>query len=148
MSKAFALANFRVGYLIGSKDNVQFVNRIRNPKNLTTFAQEAACGALSDTQYMWDYVDEIHRAKEEFQESMKKYFQHFTVIQSHGNFLLFRFPNYEKKHLLLDYLADNNIFVRDTTQADCVKNCFRITVGTREQMKIVEHVIELYYATR
>lgn len=40
MSKAFALANFRVGYLIASKDNVQFVNRIRNPKNLTTFAQD------------------------------------------------------------------------------------------------------------
>lgn len=148
MSKAFALANFRVGYLIGSKDNVQFVNRIRNPKNLTTFAQEAACGALSDTQYMWDYVKEVHRAKAQFMNSMNKYTGFFTLIPSNGNFILLRFPNYDKKKELLDYLAENNIFARDTTQADCVKNCFRITIGTCNQMRRVEDVINHFYERR
>ena len=145
MSKAFALANFRVGYLIGSKDNVQFVNRIRNPKNLTTFAQVAACGALSDTQYMWDYVKEVHKAKRAFKDDMARYKEHFTVISSNGNFLLLHFPNYESKKNLLDYLAENNIFVRDTTQADCVRNCFRITIGTCSQMCHVSSVIKGYY---
>ena len=145
MSKAFALANFRVGYLIASKDNVQFVNRIRNPKNLTTFAQQAACGALSDTQYMWGYVDEVHKAMEEFAGSMLKHATYFKVLPSYGNFMMLRFPNYDKKKELLDYLAENNIFVRDTTQADCVKNCFRITIGTCEQMKRVAKVIDSFY---
>lgn len=145
MSKAFALANFRVGYLIGSKDNVLFVNRIRNPKNLTTFAQEAACGALSDTQYMWDYVEEVHRAKDQFMNSMNKYTGFFTLVPSNGNFIMFRFPNYDKKKELLDYLAENNIFARDTTQAECVRNCFRITIGTCNQMRRVEGVINLFY---
>ena len=146
MSKAFALANFRVGYLIGSKDNVQFVNRIRNPKNLTTFAQEAACGALSDTQYMWNYVDEVHKAMDEFGENMKQYSDHFNTLPSNGNFMMLKFPDYDKKKDLLDYLADNNIFVRDTAQADCVRNCFRITIGTRVQMKRVADIIGKYYA--
>ena len=146
MSKAFALANFRVGYLIASKDNVQFVNRIRNPKNLTTFAQEAACGALSDIQYMWDYVDEVHKAMEQFARDMVIHSNEFKLIPSYGNFMLLRFSDYDKKKALLDYLAEQNIFTRDTTQADCVKNCFRITLGTREQMKHVANVIDCYYA--
>lgn len=146
MSKAFALANFRVGYLIASKDNVQFVNRIRNPKNLTTFALQAACGALSDTQYMWNFVAEVHRAMTQFSEEMKKHSSSFTVLPSAGNFLMFRFSSYEKKKELLNYLANNNIFVRDTTQADCVKTCFRITIGTCEQMRRVASVIDQFYA--
>lgn len=145
MSKAFALANFRVGYLIASKDNVQFVNRIRNPKNLSTFAQEAACGALTDTQYMWNYVDEVHKAMEEFTGAMIKYSTYFKTIPSYGNFVMLRFLEYEHKKNLLNYLADNNIFVRDTTQADCVRDCFRITIGTSEQMKRVAKVIDEYY---
>jgi len=146
MSKAFALANFRVGYLIASKDNVQFVNRIRNPKNVSTFAQEAACGALSDVQYMWNYVDEVHKAKDDFTRVMQKYDVHFKTLPSYGNFIMLRFPDYEQKKALLDYLAQKNIFARDTTQADCVKNCFRITIGTREQMKRVAGEIDGYYA--
>lgn len=146
MSKAFALANFRVGYLIASKDNVQFVNRIRNPKNLTSFAQEAACGALLDVQYMWNYVNEVHKAMEEFTEAMLKHTTYLKAFPSYGNFIMLRFPDYDNKKALLDYLTENNIFVRDTTQADCVKNCFRITIGTREQMKRVASIIDSYYA--
>ena len=145
MSKAFGLANFRVGYLIGSKDNVQFVNRIRNPKNLRTFAQEAACGALSDTQYMWDYVDEVHKAMHEFKSAMDLFADYFVTLPSNGNFMMLKFPSYEKKKDLLDYLANKNIFARNTTQAECVMNCFRITIGTREQMNRVSKIISGYY---
>ena len=145
MSKAFALANFRVGYLMGSKDNVAFVNRIRNPKNLSTFAQEAACGALSDTQYMWSYVEEVHKAKDEFGKNLEAYSRYFDVLPSNGNFMMLRFPSYEKKRELLDFLAEHNIFVRDTTQAECVKNCFRVTIGTREQMRRVVDVVSKFY---
>lgn len=145
MSKAFALANFRVGYLIGSKDNVQFVNRIRNPKNLTTFAQEAACGALSDVHYMWKYVEEVKKAKIEFEKQLIELSNFFTVIPSNGNFLMLKFSSYDKKKDLLDYLAENNIFARDTTQAECVKTCFRITIGTRSQMSRVVTIIKEFY---
>ena len=148
MSKAFALANFRVGYLLGSKDNVQFVNRIRNPKNLSTFAQEAACGALSDPAYMWDYVHEVNSAKDSFIRSMEAWKEHFTLFPSHGNFIMAKFPDYEKKMALMDYLSENNIFVRNTMQADCVKNCFRITVGTRAQMEHVAQIIAAFYGNR
>jgi len=73
MSKAFALANFRVGYLIASKENVQFVNRIRNPKNISTLAQVAALAALEDVDHMWTYVQEVLKGKQYFIEKADVY---------------------------------------------------------------------------
>lgn len=146
MSKAFALANFRVGYLIGSRDNVQFVNRIRNPKNLTTFAQEAAIAALCDVGYMTNYVCDVRKAKEWFIQTCKRYDQQMILFPSFGNFVLIKFPSNEAKMGLLRFLSDHNIFVRDTTQSANVQNCFRITIGTTEQMKRVMLVIDEYYA--
>ena len=145
MSKAFALANFRVGYLIGSRDNVQFVNRIRNPKNLSTFAQQAACGALSDTQYMWDYVNEVHKAKELFVAEMGRIAPHVELYPGYGNFCMLRLPSIEEKKGLIAYLADNNIFVRELMQGTMVERCFRITMGTSAQMRTVCDVISEYY---
>ena len=148
MSKAFALANFRLGYLIAGKDNVQFINKIRNPKNLSTIAQTAACAALEDTQYMWDYVTEVHRGMEYFANAMQPMSMMLHVYPSKGNFMLVEFPSYEEKIELLNYLADNNIFVRDTTQAPSVRNCFRITIGTVDQMQEVTNVIKQFYTTK
>lgn len=145
MSKAFALANFRVGYLLGSKDNVQFVNRIRNPKNLTTFGQEAAIAALSDLPYMWNYVDQVHKGMAYFAEESEKVKDKYVLQPSGGNFMLLKFPSYEEKMGLLNYLAEKNIFARDTMQHPIVHNCFRITIGTVEQMKTVMSVILKYY---
>lgn len=146
MSKAFALANFRLGYLIASKDNIQFINKIRNPKNLSTLAQEAACAALSDVDYMWRYVEEVKRGKEYFMEASKQYFDKYIVHPSHGNFVLLDFKTHEDKMALLTYLADHNIFARDTTQAPMVYNCFRITIGTMEQMRQVISIIDSFYS--
>lgn len=146
MSKAFALANFRVGYLIGSVDNVQFVNRIRNPKNLSTFAQEAAIAALSDIDYMLKYVEEVRKGKEYLRKELSVYEKEFLIYPSGGNFLLLKFHSRESKIALLEYLSNNDIFVRDTTQDTMLYNCFRITIGTEEQMKRVKSVIDSYYA--
>lgn len=146
MSKAFGLANFRVGYLIASKDNIQFVNKIRNPKNITTFAQESAWAALQDTKYMWSYVEEVHKGMAFFSQATKQFKNKFIVHESAGNFMLVEFPNSEGKKALIDFLAEHNIFVRDTTHAPSVMNCFRITIGTVEQMKVVVEIINQFYS--
>ncbi len=146
MSKAFGLANIRVGYLIASKENVQFINKIRNPKNVSTIAQVAACAALEDAQYMWDYVKAVNEGKAFFIDACKQWQDRMTMHKSAGNFVLVQFKSYEEKIDLLTYLAEHDIFVRDTTQTPSVRNCFRITIGTRPQMERVIQVIEKFYA--
>lgn len=146
MSKAFALANFRVGYLIASKDNVQFVNRIRNPKNVSTIAQEAAIAALTDVDYMKNYVSEVGRGKDYFMRNVAQFTDRFTVCPGYGNFLLLKFPSYDEKMAMINHLASDNIFVRDTMQSPMVYNCFRITCGTVAQMERVCQSIYAKYA--
>ena len=145
MSKAFGIANFRVGYLIASKENVQFINRIRNPKNLSTLAQTAAIAVLSDTEYMWNYVKEVRFGRDKFVNTINNMSQEINAINSNGNFVLVQFHSRERKMEMLNYLAENNIFVRDTTQNESVYNCFRITIGTKTQMdKVLTYIKEFF----
>lgn len=145
MSKAFALANFRVGYLIASKENIQFISRIRNPKNLSTIAQEAACGALSDLRYMNAYVEEVLTAKELFSKEIGINFPNIITYGQGGNFLLLKIPSMDEKNKLLNYLADNNIFVRNTMHNPIIYQCFRITIGTEKQMLQVITTMKRFY---
>ena len=148
MSKAFALANFRVGYLLASQDNIQFINKIRNPKNLSTFAQQAAIAALGDTDYMWNYVEEVRTAKREFLAGLQKVAPSVMTYAGHGNFSLLQFPSVEEKKAVIEWLAENNIFVRELSQGPQVERCLRITIGTRPQMQRVLEVISSFYAER
>lgn len=145
MSKAFALANFRIGYMIASKENIQCVNRIRNPKNVSTIAQTAAIAALEDTEYMWNYVREVNEAKKYFEQEMSK-IQSIKVFCGYANFCLLQFSMVTEKMNVIAYLAKHNIYVRDTTQGPIVERCFRITCGTKSQMQRVVQVIQEYYA--
>ena len=145
LSKAFALANFRFGYVISHPENIAHLSKIRNPKNIPTFTQEAACGALEDTAYMWRYVDEVRRAREWFFEELKKRAPKIEVFPSRSNSLLMRFPGREEKEGMFAYLTDHLIFVRPLSQSRLLDNCLRITVGTREQMKKVLACMDAFW---
>ncbi len=146
MSKAFALANFRFGYLIASESNINYISSIRNPKNITTFAQEAAIGALGDVGYMEQYVAEVHEAQEQFIRDMYKLSDYLRCIHGAGNFVLLALNSPRDKQTLIQDLADKNIYVRDVSQTKYLaEHCVRITVGTRKQMKRVAEVISLHF---
>lgn len=146
MSKAFGLANFRVGYLMSSKDNVQFINKIRNPKSLSTFAQQATIAALSDTDYMWKYVEEVRESKMWFLAKLKELCPSLETYAGYGNFSLLKFQSVEDKKSMIECLAEHNIFVRELTQSSSVECCLRITIGTKSQMQTVLGVIKDCYA--
>ncbi len=145
MSKAFGLANIRFGYLIASADNIKFISNIRNPKNITTFTQEAVIGALSDITYMQKYVEKVNEAKEYFiQEINQKYANQFIAYHSHANFVMLQCKDSLTKNELINFLERNNVFVRNLSQTQSVQNCIRITIGTLEQMKLVTNLIQQY----
>ena len=145
MSKAFALANFRVGYLMASKDNIQFINKIRNPKNLSTIAQTAAIAALEDSEYMWNYVKEVNLGKELFVNKMREIASSVKLYPGYGNFCMLQFPTVDEKKHMIDYLSKNNVFVRELMQGFMVDRCLRITIGTPNQMSRVMDIIHSYY---
>ena len=51
-SKAYGLAALRVGYAICSAQIADVLNRVRQPFNVNSLAQAAACAALDDNEYL------------------------------------------------------------------------------------------------
>jgi histidinol-phosphate aminotransferase len=140
MSKAFGLANFRFGYLIACKENISYISTIRNPKNITTFAQVAATAVLEDIPYMKKYVAEVIKARRYFIDEINKT-KVLTAYESNSNFVLIKCPDPIVKKSIISYLSQNLIFVRDTTQSPLVKSCFRVTIGKIDQMeKVVANI--------
>ena len=145
MSKAFGLANIRFGYLIASIENIQYISSIRNPKNITTFAQEAVIGALSDVQYMRNYVERVNEAKAIFIDRINKECgSRFHAYESNANFVLVRCEDQLTKSEILNYLERNNVFIRNVSQSESVKNCVRVTIGDKEQMNRVFNLFAMY----
>ena len=141
-SKAFGIANFRAGYLISDVNNIQQLSKIRNPKNFTTFAQEAVIAVLSDVVYMEKYVVEVNEAKEWFSIELTKLDFIDQVFESHANFVLVKFKSFDVKMNVYNKLIENNVFVRNLLHSDLLINTLRISIGTKEQMNIVIDVLK------
>jgi histidinol-phosphate aminotransferase len=137
-SKAFGLANFRIGYLLSQKANIDQISIIRNAKNVTSFAQIAAIVALSDLDYMRKYVSEVNYAKTQFKNEISRLNGIINVFESSGNFLLLEFDSKESKETIYNILYNNGIYVRNLTHSDLLIKCLRITIGTISQMEKVK----------
>ncbi len=137
-SKAFGLANFRIGYLVSSIDNIRLLTDARNSKNISTFAQVAALSALEDRQSMDGYVKQVREGREYLKGELKKLSYVGTVYDSTANFVMFELENNRYKWKLIEFLKRNGIYVRDVGQTGYIReHCVRITAGTRKQMETV-----------
>ncbi len=86
-SKIFGLAGLRVGALIGNAEHTQWINRVRNPFNVNTLAQEAAIAAMDDVEY-------LKKSQKVVWEGLDDYYQFFneagiSYTPSQTNFVLF-----------------------------------------------------------
>ena len=143
-SKAFALASFRIGYAISNTKNIQSLNKIRNPKNISHFAQIAAISALKDIGYTYEYVNEVKKAKSTLNNFLKK-IKSIDVFSGHGNFLFIRFYNLNKKKEFINFLNSKKIYIRDYGHIKKTENFVRITIGTTKQMKKVIETLKLFF---
>ena len=87
-SKAFALASFRVGYIISHYENIQYLNQIRNSKNIPMLSQIAALAALEDVIYMENYVEEVNLARADFVDFI------YEVAGGGGGVVFFKLANF------------------------------------------------------
>jgi len=143
-SKAFALANFRAGYLISHSENIRQISKIRNPKNFNTFTQVAVIAALEDVNYMKSYVEEVNNTKIFFANELDGLPMVKQVYPGFGNYILINFKDVETKESVFNNLCKQNIFVRNLSHSKLLASTLRITVGTKEQMIRVLDVIKSF----
>ena len=62
-SKAFGLADIRLGYAVSTKENIDKLRPFRKSKNVSGIAQVAGISALDSLGWMHQYVTEVNHAK-------------------------------------------------------------------------------------
>ncbi|MEZ4871537.1 MAG: histidinol-phosphate transaminase [Bdellovibrionales bacterium] len=86
-SKIFGLAGLRVGTLIADENTIDYVNRVRNPFNVNSLAQEAAIAILGDTEYVKKAQQVNWQGLDFFYEKLGE--MGVEYIPSQTNFVLF-----------------------------------------------------------
>jgi histidinol-phosphate aminotransferase len=139
-SKLFSLAGLRVGYVIGNKNLLAILNKIRKAKNITMLGQIAATEALNQISFYIEKALEIKKQKEIFILSMKKLSFIDNVYSSEGNFVCIKIN--KSRELFLNYLEKNSIFVRDRSGIIGLDNIIRVTIT--DDMSVPIRIIENY----
>ena len=128
-SKAYGLAGLRIGILVGSLNQMEMVRRVSSPYNVNAAALAVLPVALSDQQYVADYLRQVFdgrlRLQSVFAELGLKYWP------SLANFVLVRIgPQYRE---FVEAMQRRGILVRDRNSDPGCEGCVRITIGNAEQ---------------
>jgi histidinol-phosphate aminotransferase len=125
MSKAFAFAGGRLGYLAAAPAVVDALQLVRLPYHLSVLAQAAARAALRHGESTLDSVAKLIAERERVAESLSG--MGFSVVPSDANFICFgRFE--DAKRSWQDYL-DQGVLIRDVG----IPGHLRVTIGLPEE---------------
>jgi histidinol-phosphate aminotransferase len=126
MSKAFAFAGARVGYLVAHPSVIEAMMLVRLPYHLSTITQSAALVALDFTDELLSGVRELKVQREIVSTGLREL--GLTVLPSQANFLLFTGFSMSSKDLWKSML-DRGILIRDVG----LSGYLRTTIGTAEE---------------
>lgn len=131
MSKAFAFAGARVGYLVASRGIIDAVRIVRLPYHLSTLTQAAALAALEHTDLQLARVNQLRQIRQETELwlSQQEYQGHrLTVIPSASNFILFGiFPD---RNAIFRAMMEEGVLIR----AVGPEGYLRVCMGTEAEM--------------
>jgi histidinol-phosphate aminotransferase len=123
------LAGLRVGYLVGQREVIAEVEKVRPPYNLSTPAQLAAVAILSRHRAELDsHFAEVKRERERLRAALSA-LSGVEVFPSGANFLLVRVA---EARALYQALAERGVLVRCFDQGP-LRGCLRVTIGTPEE---------------
>lgn len=142
-SKAWGLANCRLGMMFASKEIIAVINKIKLPYNMNGMMQKYACEIISKNASQKDVmVKEILAERERLIPELKKNPSIQKIYPSDANFLLVKMKN---AHEAYTFLVKEGIIVRDRTKVMLCEDCLRITVGTKKENELLVQKIKEFY---
>jgi histidinol-phosphate aminotransferase len=126
MSKAFAFAGVRLGYLVANPKVIDALMLVRLPYHLSSLTQCAAVVALDSSDQLLDQVSLLVSSRNKLSSELKAL--GLTVMPSEANFILFTgFAS--KPSMLWQGLVERGVLIRDVGLAGYL----RVTVGTESE---------------
>lgn len=125
-SKAFGLANLRIGYARLPEWLLDPFKSTLTPFPISTPAERAAIAALEDVEWMLECVEKIKAERKRVYEELRKFVE---VYPSQANFLFFKSPIEN----LAGKLLKMGVIVRDCSSFVGCDNHLRVTIGKPEE---------------
>ncbi len=127
MSKAFAAAGTRLGYLAADPAVIDALLLVRLPYHLSTVTQAVARAALAHAEEPLATVEALRKERDKLVTWLRSD-RALSVADSDANFVLF--GTFEDRHKVWQALLDRGVLIRETGPAGWL----RVTVGTPEEM--------------
>jgi histidinol-phosphate aminotransferase len=134
MSKAFAMAGARVGYLAASPELIEKLLLVRLPYHLSTVTQAVARAALAHAQEPLATVAKLRAERDELVAWLRQRGQ--RVADSDANFVLF--GEFDDRRQVWQGLLDRGVLVREVGPP----RWLRVTVGTPPEMAAFRTALE------
>jgi histidinol-phosphate aminotransferase len=125
MSKAFAFAGGRLGYLAAAPAVVDALLLVRLPYHLSALTQAAARASLRHAAETLGSVAKLAAERDRVAEALAG--QGFQVVESDANFVLFGW--FEDAHATWRSYLDYGVLIRDVG----IAGHLRVTIGTPEE---------------
>jgi histidinol-phosphate aminotransferase len=126
MSKAFALAGARLGYLAASPEICDALRVVRLPYHLSAVTQAVARVALGHAKELLARVDDLRAERDARVAWLLS--AGLQVADSDANFCLF--GTFEDRHAVWQGLLDRGVLIRETGP----DGWLRVSIGTPEEM--------------
>ncbi|MFD1540024.1 histidinol-phosphate transaminase [Nonomuraea guangzhouensis] len=134
MSKAFAMAGTRLGYLAAHPAVIDALLLVRLPYHLSTLTQTAARVALRHRAELLGTVDKLRQERDDIVDWLRG--KGLTVADSDANFVLFgRFPDRRK---VWEALLESGVLIREVGPPEWL----RVSIGTGEEMAAFRAALE------
>jgi len=129
-SKAWGLAGIRFGFCASSAEVIELLFKIKLPYNINKLTSAAVSNALENNYKKELYISIINDEKNRLIYKMQQLNGIENVYTSDANFILFKCRNSKE---VLKYLSDKGIIIRDRSGHPMLKDCLRISVGTKSE---------------
>jgi histidinol-phosphate aminotransferase len=143
-SKAYGLANLRIGMLAGNPELLKYVRKVSSPYNVNGVALDCLPVALADEEYVAWYSEQVRVGRERVMNGLRELGVPF--FPSHANFVLMNIGPKHKE--LVQAMRANGVLLRDRSTDPGCDGFVRITIGVEEHvtrglaaLKISLHVI-------
>jgi histidinol-phosphate aminotransferase len=139
------LAAARIGWLVGSPELVDVINRVRGPFNVNLPGQLAAAAATRDTEFTARLKAHNAQWRDWITEELDS--NHIHVVPSQGNFVMLLFPDAEHARLAFAALMERGLIVREIGASYGIDHGLRISIGSEQAMRGVVGIIKALVKT-
>ncbi|MCU1320648.1 MAG: histidinol-phosphate aminotransferase [Acidobacteriaceae bacterium] len=129
-SKAYGLANLRIGMLAGNAELLKYVRKVCSPYNVNGAALACLPAAIADDAYLNWYTEQVRVGRERIMAGLDAL--GVAYFPSHANFVLMQIG--PKHGELVTAMRAHGVLLRDRSADPGCDGFVRITIGVEEHV--------------